>query len=93
MSADSSDPYLSLKIKLEETSVWPGKYVYKFIYPDSPETEDQIRSFFNENVKVSRKLSSGGKYCSLTIKGYFESPEVIISIYKKASMIKGVMAL
>ena len=93
MALESSDPYDSLKIQLEESSIWPGKYLFKFIFPDSLETEAKILSLFNESVKVSRKLSSGGKYCSLTVSGFFEGPVAIILIYKKAAKVKGVIAL
>lgn len=81
--------YESLKLQLEESSEWPSEYVFKFILKSAEkEKQMKVRQLFKQNVSLSFKSSSKGKYISVTIKATMESPDHVIEIYKEASKIK-----
>jgi hypothetical protein len=87
MSLDTK--YNSLKQKLEESSEWPAEYVFKFILKSAEkEKQLQVRKLFDQNVSLSFKSSSKGKYISVTIKAVMADPESIINTYKEAGKIK-----
>ena len=44
-------------------------------------------------LEFSEKLSSKNKFTSLTIKVRMNSPAAVVSVYKKASALEGIMAL
>ncbi len=86
--------YESLKIQLEESSKWPSEYIFKFILKsDEKEKQMQVRGLFNQNVSLSFKSSSKGKYLSVTIKAIMESPDHVIGIYQEAGKIKDLIVL
>jgi putative lipoic acid-binding regulatory protein len=81
--------YSSLKKKLEESGEWPAEYVFKFILKSAEkEKQIQVRQLFNQNVSLSFKSSSKGKYISVTIKAVMADPDSIINTYKEAGKIK-----
>ena len=50
--------------------------------------------YFNgKQAKFFEKLSSKNTFTSLTIKVKMKSADAVISIYKKASLLEGIMAL
>ncbi len=78
------------KKKLDAVNDWPSLYMFKFIVPNGRENE--VKALFPMN-EVIEKPSSKGTYTSLTIKVMMPGSEAIIDIYKKASEIKGLIAL
>lgn len=80
----------SFREKLENEYEWPSLYTFKFIVPR--DQEEAVMELFPK-VEVSTKESSGGKYISLTARLMANSSDTIISVYKKAQHIEGLIAL
>ena len=80
----------AFKEKLESAGQFPMLYMFKFIVPKGREIE--VEALFPKN-EIGLKPSSGGKYVSTTIKAMMDSPEQIIAIYERASLIEGVISL
>ena len=49
-------------------------------------------AIFNEDVEITQKTSSTGKYISITAKQVSINADEIIQVYKKALEIQGLMA-
>ncbi len=69
---------------------WPDQYTFKFIIK---KTEFELaRSLFAEE-ELSIRESESGKYVSLTLVKVMQSSEAVMAVYKKASVIPGLIAL
>jgi putative lipoic acid-binding regulatory protein len=80
--------------QLLDTSSWPGVYVFKFIVPASGDAENTLNALFaKDDVSISIRTSSKGKYNSISVSGTFESPKVIIDKYKQAAKIPNIIQL
>ncbi len=89
-----SDFYEKLRGTLEETTIFPTKYMFKFIIPSSDDNFKKIESIFdNIGAVINSKPSKTGKYTSLTILVKMESADEIIIKYKTVSKIEGVISL
>ncbi|MBF4984524.1 DUF493 family protein [Nonlabens mediterrranea] len=95
MDSNNSDEfYKKLKDQLADTSVWPAKYMYKFIVPSIPEKTDSISTIFDGlGAIIEHKVSSKGTYTSVSIKVTMSSPEAVIEKYKEVGKIEGVISL
>lgn len=82
--------FISFREKLEKHYAWPSLYVFKFIVPTGQ--EDQVKNLFPLHL-ASEKLSSQGKYTSVTIQAMMQSSDAVIEMYKRASQIEGIVAL
>jgi putative lipoic acid-binding regulatory protein len=82
--------YANLKQKLDEQFAWPMLYMFKFIVPEA--SKQQVISLFN-NHDVSSRNSKNGNYVSLTVQMLMMNSQDVIEVYKKASTIKGLIAL
>lgn len=80
----------SFKEKLDAETAFPTLYMFKFIVNSGK--EDEIAALLPNNEMVL-KTSSKGKYVSATIKAMMPSSDAIIKIYRKASLIEGVISL
>ena len=78
------------RIKLDEHYSWPDLYIFKFIVPTGK--EEEVKKLFPLHA-TSDKLSSQGKYISVTVQMMMPSSEAVIDIYKQASDIEGLIAL
>lgn len=86
--------YEKLKISLEETTVFPSQYLFKFIIPSEEEKFDQIESIFNNlGAVINTKSSRTGKYVSLSIYIQMNSSDEIIQKYIEVSKVEGVISL
>ncbi|HEX6890899.1 MAG TPA: DUF493 family protein [Chryseolinea sp.] len=81
---------LSFREKLEKHYAWPSLYVFKFIVPTGQ--QDQVKNLFPSHTAVE-KLSKQGNYTSITIHMMMQSSDAVIEIYKRASLIDGIVAL
>ena len=92
--ADKEAFYDKLKFQLEDTTSFPSDYMYKFIIPSSGNQEEEVKKLFNTNGPVIKtKKSKNGKYTSVSIVVKLNSADEIISYYKKAESIKGIISL
>lgn len=80
----------SFKEKLDKHYAWPALYVFKFIVPRGQEGE--LKKLFPQH-ETTEKLSSEGKYASITVKMMMPSSEAVIRVYEQASVIEGLIAL
>lgn len=89
-----SDFYKKLKTSLEETTVFPTDYMFKFIVPADGDGFQKIESIFdNLGAVIKSKPSKTGKYTSLTIMVKMKTANSIITKYKEVSFIEGVVSL
>jgi len=88
------DFYGKLKEKLEETTKFPTKYMFKFIIPNDNNKIVAIENMFNHiGAVISTKSSKSDKYRSLTILVTMKSVNEIIKKYEEVDTIKGVISL
>jgi uncharacterized protein len=78
------------KEKLDRACVWPSLYTFKFIVKAGK--EDEVRHLFPMHTNTARS-SANGNYTSLTFQMMMPSSEAIISVYRRASAIEGIIAL
>lgn len=76
---------------LEDGHTWPCFYDFKFIVPSGQLSI--LKALFEENVEFKERPSSEGKYTSLSVRAFLQSPEEVIEIYQKVSVIKGIISL
>jgi hypothetical protein len=72
---------------------WPMLYYFKFIIKNDQQKLDQVKSLFIDQYTITYKTSKDLKYISLSCKQYMTDPESIISIYEKAGLVEGLIAL
>lgn len=88
------DFYKRLRSQLEETSVWPANYLYKFIVLSDEDKIGRIhRVFDNTGAVIDLKKSKKGKYTSVSITVNLKNPDEVIEKYKEVSAIEGVISL
>ncbi len=86
--------YIKLKAQLEDTTTFPSKYLYKFIVPTDGNQVEEVKELFNKGgAVIETKKSKTGKYNSLSIFLKVKNAEEVISYYKKADVIKGIISL
>ena len=81
---------LSLQAKLDEFYTWPSPYMFKFIAPMA--RVDELAELFKGKPFTTR-FSRTAKYVSITAEWELTSSEEVISFYREAKKIKGVIAL
>ncbi|WKD86797.1 hypothetical protein KCTC32516_02175 [Polaribacter huanghezhanensis] len=88
------DFYLKLKDSLEATTKFPSEYLYKFIVPAKGNHFMEVEDVFkNKLIKIASKESKNGKYVSLSIRIELSSADEVISYYRKAEKIEGIISL
>ncbi|WP_373056312.1 DUF493 family protein [Zunongwangia sp. H14] len=87
--------YQKLKKQLQDTTLWPSEYLYKFIVPTSEKEIGQIEKIFdNMGAVINTKQSKNGKYTSVSINVRMKNPDAVIEKYKKIGKeVKGVISL
>ena len=87
--------YKKLKEQLQDTSLWPSKYLYKFIVKTEASKIKTIENLFNNlGAVITTKASSNGKYTSLSIDVKMKNPDAVITKYKEvAEKVEGVISL
>jgi uncharacterized protein len=76
---------------LNQEYTWPAQYTFKFIV--AADQEEAVKSLFNNEVEITRKLSSGGKYVSTTVYARMNNAEEIMTVYEAAANISGIISL
>lgn len=88
------DQFENLRLKLEQDFKWPTQYMFKFIVAgENIDAKSSLILLFSDKATIQEKVSSGGKYISLTMLQKMNSADSVIEIYQKASGIAGVMSL
>ena len=92
--SDKDTFYDKLQIQLDDTTKFPADYMYKFIVPTDENQVIEVQSLFNDGGAVIKtKKSKTGKYISISIVIRIESSKKVISYYRKAEKIKGIISL
>lgn len=81
----------SLRQKLDQHYAWPALYIFKFIVPANRQAE--LRDMFPRHVTSTEKQSEKGNYISLTYQMMMPSSEAVIDVYRRVSVIEGIVAL
>ncbi len=77
--------------KLDRFYAWPSLYTFKFIVP--ADRHEALRKLFPMHTTATGRTSEKGRYISLTYQMMMPSGESVIDVYKKASVIEGLVAL
>jgi len=85
-----ADPLVGLKSTLDETVRFPSVYVFKFIVPAGE--LDVLMGHLGE-MPTTERQSSGGKYVSVTSETVVISSDEVIDVYRRTSVVKGLMSL
>ena len=80
----------SFKEKLDQHYAWPSLYIFKFIVPKGKELA--VKNLFPNHQSTERQ-SREGNYTSITIQMMMPSSDAVISIYRQAYAIEGLIAL
>ena len=93
-NTNSDEFYSRFHRQLHESQAWPGIYMFKFVIKSEVLHLETLKSYFSgKQAEFFEKLSSKNTYTSLTIKVKMKNADAVISIYKKASLLEGIMAL
>lgn len=91
---DRNSFYKKLKAQLDETTKFPSDYLYKFIVTAEGDKVNQVQDIFNnKGAVINTKKSKTGKYISVSIVVKLASSEEVISYYKQAEKIEGIISL
>jgi uncharacterized protein len=86
--------YKKLKKKLKKDTVFPTKYLFKFIIPATDDKIKQVEDIFDFTGAVITKTSSKtGKYVSVSVLVVMKKAEDIISKYMEAEKVEGIISL
>jgi hypothetical protein len=80
----------NFKQKLDEVYAWPSLYTFKFIVKAGQEAD--VEKLFPLHVNTARQ-SKNGKYTSLTFQMMMPSSDAVVSVYKLAATVEGLIAL
>jgi putative lipoic acid-binding regulatory protein len=80
-----------LKTRLDENLAWPCLYTFKFIVP--MDMADKVAALFPEGHTIRRRPSKKNNYVGLTAEMLMNNSSDVIALYRKASVIKGILCL
>ncbi len=86
------DVFAKLREQLEQQD-WPDVFMFKFIVPNNPELLAKATALFGAEAEISLQPSRNEKYISISAKELMLHADSIIDKYRKASEIKGLIAL
>lgn len=94
MDKKTEEFYTRLREELNNTSTWPGEYLYKFIVPsDDKKIEEVKNAFDNMGAVIKTKQSKTGKYTSLSVNVTMQNPDEVVQKYIEVSNIDGIISL
>jgi len=88
----SSVDYSKL-LSLLENQKWPRTYLFKFILPFEAESLNQLKTLFDDDSKITHRVSSKSTYISVSARQKMHSAQAVIEIYKQAEEIKDIISL
>jgi putative lipoic acid-binding regulatory protein len=94
MDKKTEEFYARLKEELNNTSLWPSEYLYKFIVPSDLKKIVEIESAFNNmGAVIKTTQSKAGKYTSVSVDVQMKNAEAVIEKYIEVSGIEGIISL
>lgn len=91
--SDHHDFLKRLEDQLSKEGNWPKVYMFKFIIQNSNRDYARLRHMFNEDSVFTSRNSATGKYISVTVQEMMMDPAEVISRYRIAREIEGIIAL
>lgn len=85
-----SETLANLKLVIDETVKFPTEYLFKFIVPQA--SLQEVLTIL-EDMQIEQTPSKNGNYISVSAKKVMITSQDIITIYHKASVIKGIISL
>ena len=87
--------YNKLRTQLQDTTLWPTTYLYKFIILSDDAQIKKLSNIFNNlGAVINTTLSKNGKYTSISVNVKMQNPDAVIAKYKEvAEKIDGVISL
>ncbi len=86
--------YERLQKQLEEDTMWPSPYLFKFIVPAENEKIAEIRSIFDDvEADIITRDSTKGNYTSVSVRVTLDSPQQVVKKYIEVSNVEGVISL
>lgn len=86
--------YTKLRQTLLEQTKFPAIYLYKFIIPNEQESIDRLMKIFDfQGAVITSRKSKTTKFKSYTIQVNVTNVDQIITKYKEASVIEGIISL
>ncbi len=89
-SPDNAEWWVRFRKLLDEQNEWPTTYLFKFIAPK--EQSADLQAVF-EGEEITVRASSKGNYQSITSHVRVKSAEHVVTLYRRASAIEGVISL
>ncbi len=92
---DAEAFYKKLRKQLIDTSLWPSKYLFKFIVKTDLDKIEQVRTLFNfNNALISTTKSKNGNYTSISITVMMKSADAVIAKYiEVGETVEGIISL
>lgn len=86
--------YKKLKKKLKKDTTFPTKYLFKFIVPAKEDLIKEVEDIFDyTGAVITKKSSKTGKYTSLSVLVIMKKADDIITKYKEAEKVEGIISL
>lgn len=82
-----------LRELLAENKQWPLLYYFKFIVQNDQEKLNKVKELFADQSAITYNTSRDIRFISLSCKQMMPDPESILEIYRKASLVDGLIAL
>jgi len=88
------DFYKRFEEKLQKSQAWPGPYLFKFIIKSDSDHFTTLQSIFEgKNAQWKKKSSAKKTFVSVSVYVEMENPQEIIALYKKVSLLEGIISL
>ncbi len=81
----------SFSEKLKQSLQFPSVYMFKFIVKADNRKIAMLENLFGSETEMHRKTSFAGKYVAITAKQVVMDVDEIITVYRKANAIEGVI--
>ena len=82
-----------LRELLAENKNWPMLYYFKFIVQNDQGKLNQVKELFADQSAITYNTSRDIRFISLSCKQLMPDVESILEIYRKASLVDGLIAL
>ncbi|MDA9992642.1 DUF493 family protein [Flavobacteriaceae bacterium] len=91
---DRDNFYKKLKNQLDDTTSFPSDYLYKFIVSTEGNKVALVKDIFKDKgATITTKKSKTEKYNSISVVIHIENSNQVISYYKQAEKIEGIISL
>ena len=86
--------YKNLKKKLKKDTLFPSKYLFKFIVPADEDKIKQVEDIFDfTGAVITKTYSKTGKFVSLSVLVVMKKADDVILKYKQAETVEGIISL